>query len=266
METAAVSEPPPRERNGGRFTGIGRALLGMRPPERVSTRPTGSHWQDEEVGRLEKAVWWLKMWRGILLAVVAIAYSVTIVLALRPESLYLVVADAGGKILYEGIPGDYSVPDLFIENRLKEWIDVVRRRSDDPVVNTLGRDKALAMTTGEATGLLNAYIEKVMAVEAQNPGNRWRVITSFSGASVKLSGTVQKLSRTEYRIIWTEEWIPQIGVGKKVVVMDGTFKVKLLEKMGPLGKFQVTVAQHQKAPLGVFLEWFTWNAMSEGTS
>jgi type IV secretory pathway TrbF-like protein len=264
METTTTRPPAPGKDGGVRQ--VARALLGMKPPERISTRPPGHHWQEEEVGRLERDIRWLKVWRGVLLAAVAIAYGATLVLALRPESFYLVVADAGGKILYEGKPNDFSIPDLFIETQLKAWINLVRSRSDDPVVNTLGRDKALGMTTGEASLLLEAYLGKVKEVETQNPGHRWRVITSFSSPSVKLSGTITKLSRTEYRMIWTEDWTPTIGVGKKVIVMEGTFRVTLREKTGPLGTFQITVAQHQQAPFGVYIEWFTWNAMTEGAS
>lgn len=265
MEPEAVTTVDRPSPAGETWRTVGRALLGRKAPESVNTSPSGRHWGDEElIGRQDREIHWLKVWRMCLLGAVALAYGGTLFLALQPAPIFLVVADATGKILYEGKPGSFDVSDLFIETRLRQWIDLVRRRSDDPKVNALWREEALRMTTGEATGLLTAYFDKVAEVERQNHGNRWRVTTSFSGEALKLKGTITKVSRTEYRIIWTEDWTPQFGVGKKLIVMDGTFKVKLAEKAGPLGAFQLTVAQHQQAPFGVYLDWFTWNAMSEG--
>ena len=169
---------------------------------------------------------------------------------------HIVEVDPQGHVLYRGPVGSYEIKDVWVDVQLREWIDWVRRRSDDAVLDRRDRERALNMTIGDAHKKLDDYLGRVVKVE-QTDGvrNRLRVMVHIR--------SVVRQSAEHIRMTWQEEWTPLVGTQRTVITLDGTFLIEhRLKKPGLLGQFKIQAKDMERSPLGVFVKFFDWDEVS----
>lgn len=173
------------------------------------------------------------------------------------DVVHIVEVYPGDHVIYRGTAPTTEIKDVWVETQLREWLYAVRRRSDDPVLDAELRTKAQRMTTGEAFSAMQAYIAREQEADRKDgPSQRQRVTLSPT--------LVNQESPRQWRIVWTEEWIPRMGTAKTRLTFDGLFVVEQrLSKPGLLGKLTIDAKDMAVSPLGVFVKSYRWAQVTE---
>jgi type IV secretory pathway TrbF-like protein len=221
---------------------------------------------DETVGVLTRLIraWQCGAVVGWVFAAAA-GIGVLVVASQARDILHIVEVYPGAQVVYRGSAATTEIKDIWVETQIRQWIDWVRRRTDDPFNDKIMRQRALNMTTGEATKKLEEYYARVVGLEeGELKHNRMRV-----NVHVLEDDRPNSLTRdnpSQYRIRWQEEWTPTIGTQSHMIQLDGMFMVEhRLKTPNFLGQFTIQVKDMTASPLGVFIKYFDWDEAASPT-
>lgn len=195
---------------------------------------------DDRMGSAIHAAW---HWRLVACALVLIV-GVLVYKDLRPRTdilPYLYVVDVEGTVLWEGVPGSFTLTDVQVLNRLEDWLEWARSRTPDMPTMRDHWTKADKMTapSSEAKQTFAAYMD------AENPlllSPKPRVRVQVTGKRVK--------GASDYRLTWTEE---RLGTQEQVLertAWEGDFTVEL--------KAPQRLEDTKKARYGLYITKIIW--------
>lgn len=196
----------------------------------------------EEAARRNARLWCLAFFLAMTLLVVAGLRDWWRESHVR-EILHVTAVDPDGRILWTKEAGDYRVEEIWIENTIQRWIEWVRWRGDDTVIDSRDRNRAEAMTDRQCAKDVKQYFTS-RTTQGSQAGNRMRVeLTDF---------VREKQGPRVYKFWWTERWRPTYGQPLPDMKMSGTFTVEVRTSKGVLGPVLKT-GDIQRSGLGIFL-------------